>query len=266
MQFNEAQVIGIVGGMGPQAGEALLGKIIRYTHASTDQEHLPVALLSFPGQIVDRTAFLWGETTENPALSISRIILKLEDAGAKIIGIPCNTSHSPVIFNMILEELDRAGSRVRVLHMPLETCNSMKAMSVRRIGVMTTNGTYRTGLYRDLLRSLGYEVVLPGPGFQTEVIHRIIYDPYTGIKANTDRVTREARSLLGKAIAFFKEQKANALILGCTELSLAIQEEVIGDMLIIDSLDALAKALIRESLAGSVKVLNGNGAAEAGKK
>ena len=51
-------IIGIVGGVGPYAGLDLTEKIFGQTIASSDQEHLPVALLSLPERIEDRTRYL----------------------------------------------------------------------------------------------------------------------------------------------------------------------------------------------------------------
>ncbi|MEQ9659939.1 MAG: hypothetical protein RLO00_17505, partial [Fulvivirga sp.] len=62
----EHRTIGIVGGMGPQAGVTLHEAIVRHTSAITDQEHLSVILMTFPRAIQDRTKFLCGLTKENP--------------------------------------------------------------------------------------------------------------------------------------------------------------------------------------------------------
>jgi len=249
MDFAHDKVIGIVGGMGPQAGQALLDKIIRHTKAVSDQEHLSVVLMSFPRYIEDRTAFLLGLTNVNPAISIVQIIRQLEHAGATIIGMPCNTSHAPAIFDIIRRELSAINSHVKLIHMPTETCAYIRLLhkEVRRVGLMTTNGTYRTGLYKDLLEELGYEVIVPDYDFQDTVIHRMIYDPEFGIKSSPGIISCEVKKLLDRALSFFMDRKADAVILGCTELPLVLTDSRVGNMLIIDSTDVLARALIREA-------------------
>jgi aspartate racemase len=245
----EDKVIGIVGGMGPQAGHSLFDKIIRLTEATSDQQHLSVVLMSFPKYIEDRTAFLQGLTRVNPAINIVRIIRQLEHTGATIIGIPCNTSHAPAIFDIICKELAETQSLVKLVHMPTETCQyiAIHHKGVRRVGLMTTNGTYKTGLYKNLLMALGYEVVIPDFDFQNEVIHKMIYDPEYGIKACPNFISPEVRVLQEKALCFFKENRSDAVILGCTELPLVLTESRIGDMLLIDPTDILARALVREA-------------------
>ena len=242
-------VIGVVGGMGPQAGIALLNSILCHTDAMTDQQHLSTISMSFPSHIVDRTAFLEGKEGCNPAYAIARIVRKLEKAGASVAGIACNTSHAPEIYNVILAELERSGSHVKLLNMPLETCACIRKNypHVRRVGVMTTNGTYKSGVYRKLLTGWGYDVIIPDAKFQDGVIHKMVYDPEFGLKANPTGIAPEVKALADTALDFFRRERVDAIILGCTELSLLLPGEIAEDLLIIDSTESLAKALIREA-------------------
>jgi len=249
MNLEEEKVIGIVGGMGPQAGLALLNRVVCHTQAVTDQQHLSAILMSFPKHIADRTAFLEGAVSTNPAYTIAAIIGKLERAGARVAGIACNTAHAPRIYEVILAELARANSGVQLLNMPQETCRYLREnqLPVRRIGLMTTNGTYKAGVYTHWLREWGYEAIIPDYDFQNQIIHNMIYDPEYGIKSNPDKTTGRVNACVHKVFEFFKEKKADAVILGCTELSLVITGRKHGNMLLIDPTEILAKALIREA-------------------
>jgi aspartate racemase len=249
MYLNKDRVIGIVGGMGPEAGISLYNKILSYTKATTDQQHLSVILMSFPKYIVDRTLFLEGKTGINPGVTIAKIIRKLEKSGAKVIGIACNTSHAPEIYSIIVDDLHAAGSRVKLLNMPDETCKYIKKnySNVRRIGLMTTNGTYKSGIYRKILENYGYDVVIPDSLFQEEVIHNMIYNELFGIKSNPNKITNQVKVLMDKSLLFFKERESDAIILGCTELSLVFKKRIVNNMQIVDSSDAFACALVREA-------------------
>src|SRR5215831_5906081 len=178
MNNRDDRVIGIVGGMGPEAGITVFNYIIAHTKARTDQEHLSVMLMSFPKHIVDRTLFLEGQVSVNPAYSVAQVVRKLEKAGAAVVGIACNTSHAPAIFDTILEENNKMNSNVKLLNMPLETCRYIrqKYAQVRRVGVIATNGTYKSQVYKNLLEAQGYEVLIPDFEFQNKVIHKMIYD------------------------------------------------------------------------------------------
>jgi aspartate racemase len=112
---------------------------------------------------------------------------------------------------------------------------------------MTTNGTYKSGIYADLLREWGYDAIVPDPIFQDSVIHRMIYDPVFGIKSNSGRLTKEGRIMAGRALSYFEEKGAEAVVLGCTDLSAVILQNCTGKMLLIDSTEALAAALVREA-------------------
>ena len=248
MDFPD-NIIGIVGGMGPQAGIALCYSIVCQTAATMDQEHFSIVLLSFPGDIVDRTAFLEGRSAVNPALNIAGIIRKLEAAGAGVAGIACNTCHSPLIFDVLLEELKKTNCGVQLLHMPVETCRYIGEDHpyIRRIGVMTTNGTYRSGVYVRVLEDHDYEIVNADPAFQNEVIHRMVYDPNFGLKSCPKGVTSEVKALMDTALNYFRKRGAEAVILGCTEFSLIEMADRVEGLLIVDSTAALARALIREA-------------------
>ena len=239
-------IIGIVGGMGPQAGTALLNSMTVQTNARKDQQHLSTILMSFPRCIVDRTAFLERKEKINPAYNIAGVITKLEQAGATIVGMACNTAHVPEIYDVIVDELCQQNSRVRLLHMPSEVCCYIKRRFeyAQRVGLMATNGTYYSRVYEKQLNSLGYEVIVPDAQFQNDVIHRMIYDKKFGIKAHATGVTQPVRGLLDEALAFYRSRKTDVLILGCTELSLALTERKVDGMAVVDSTETFAQALI----------------------
>jgi aspartate racemase len=250
MNIDDDSVIGIVGGMGPEAGLNLFKKILTFTNAVSDQQHLSVMLMSFPKHIEDRTSFLDGSTPVNPAFSIAAIIKKLEVAGAKIIGMACNTSYSPKIYNVILKELQNVNSQVKLVNMPVETCRYIKenCPGIQRVGVMATNGTHKAEIYKNLLENFGYDVVVADFKFQNDVIHKMIYDKDFGIKSSPNKITSEVKSLMHEALLFFKRQRTDAIILGCTELSLVLEDKVVQGMRIFDATEVFAKALVREGL------------------
>lgn len=253
MSHTENKMIGIVGGMGPEAGLVLFSNILKHTPASKDQEHLPVILMSFPGDIVDRTAFYEKKTLINPAFKIAEVVLKLEEAGAQIAGIACNTSHVPEIFEEIIAKLKQANSKIKLLHMPDETVNYLQRNhgDIKRVGLMTTNGMYKSALYARLLCKAGFDVVLPDEDFQNSVIHEMIYNSIYGIKANPARVTTEAAELAARSINFFRQNNAQAVILGCTELSFIKDMQPASGLLMVDSNESLAMALVKEARCGN---------------
>lgn len=245
----EPRTIGIVGGLGPYAGYDLVRKIFRWTKAGTDQEHLPIMLHSFPGWIPERPAFLLGETRENPGEDIGGIMAQLAENGARVIGMPCNTAHSPRILNTALERLQATGLDVTFVSIIESAVKHVSALcpGSGRIGLMGTVATLRTRLYQDALEKAGLEPVLPDEE-ECAMVQRAISDPAFGIKAFSDPVTPRARQiLLDAARRLVEVRHVDAVLLGCTEIPVAVTESVLYNTPVVDATSVLAQELIRAS-------------------
>ena len=240
------KTIGIVGGVGTFAGIDLYRKIYQHTGARTDQDHLPVVLVSAPEKVLDRTMFLFGEVDENPGIAIAGIIKTLAAAGAEIIGIPCNTAHSPIIFNEILE---RIPGNIKLLNMIEEVGRhiSIDFPKIGMAGILGTNGTYLSKAYTGTLSDFNIEAIYPEESMQKNLVHPAIYDMSYGIKAFSDPVTERARHDLLEVASSLVHQGSEAIILGCTEIPLAIPETKIEQSIVFDSVSILAQALINNS-------------------
>ncbi len=247
-------LIGVVGGMGPYAGLDLVQKIFDQTRASKDQEHVPVAMLSYAHRIQDRSKFLFGEVAENPADAIATVARQLDELGATVAGIPCNSAHAPPIYDAVLNQLCASGQAIRPVHMIEEAARYARdaAHGIRRVGALSTLGTYRLRLYHQAIATAGFEPVMPDET-HAELVHRAIYDPAFGIKTLSNPVTDAARRHLLDAIDHLRARGAEAVMLGCTELPLALPERTINGTLLIDPTLALARALIRETYPEKLK-------------
>ena len=241
-------MIGIVGGVGPLAGVDLFRKIIEATEAFSDQEHLPVLLHSIPSQIPDRTAYLLGQVAENPGYPISCIILQLEAAGATVCAIPCNTAHAPAILDIVKKELSARQSRMILVSLIEATVGFVKAICKDQpVGVLSTTGTRKEGIYRKPLQDAGFTVLEPGDEEQ-EIVHEAIYHPEWGIKAQSSPVAPRARQLLEQAANQLIHRGAGCVIMGCTEIPLALTASHIREIPLIDPNKVLARTLIETYL------------------
>lgn len=256
---SRKSVIGIIGGMGPCAGLDLVKKIFDQTLAGTDQDHLPVALLSLPSAIPDRTEYLLGRTDINPAGAIADVALQLERMGAQVVAIACNTAHAHPIFESVLVKLTKAHSRLKIMHMVRETIAflQMEYPALRRVGVLSTTGTYRMRLYANPFEEAGYQVVVPTAEMQAGVVHPAIYHAQYGIKTQSNPVTSRARSGLEAAIRALKNAGAEIIVLGCTELPIALTESSLYGIPLLDPTTILARAIIREVAVEKLKPLPG---------
>ncbi|MCK5851887.1 aspartate/glutamate racemase family protein, partial [bacterium] len=172
---------------------------------------------------------------------------KLENIGVTVAGIPCNTAHSPAIFNIVQDELKQTKSSLNLLNMIEETTSFIATNypQLKRIGVLSTTGTYKSGIYFDALRVKGYDVIVPTREIQETYINPGIYDSEYGIKAFSNPVKAQAIENMHKGISYLKLQGAQAVILGCTEIPLAISQKKVNDMVAIDPTNVLARALIK---------------------
>ena len=235
---------GIVGGVGPHAGLDLTRKLFDHTRAEADQEHLPVMLYSFPDRIGERPAFLLGKTADNPGEAIGDIMAELARAGATVIGMPCNTAHSPRILDAALEKLNATGRPVRFVHMIDAVVRHVRQRCGEgaRVGILSTLATLETRLYQDSLERAGLKALHPAPDGCARVQEAISNREY-GIKARNPVTERARADLLDEARRL--AGNADAIILGCTEIPLALPEKELGGVPLIDATDILARELVR---------------------
>jgi len=250
------ELIGIVGGVGPYAGLDLNRKIFDHTLAGIDQEHLPVLLASFSPTINDRTRYLLQSDVENPARSLFQVITLLDSAGATVAGIPCNTAHADPIFSKLVEMIHEDNLQIKLLNMISEVTAEIQSNFGNNtlIAVLSTLGTYKTDLYKTYLNKAEIPNVQPDYGLAKE-IHSAIYHPIYGIKTRSNPVSEEARKIVKSAVSEFKNRGAGAVILGCTELPLALPLDSLDGISLIDPTTILARALIRNTYPEKLKPL-----------
>lgn len=218
---------GIIGGLGPMATAYLLELIIAMTDAKTDQEHLDAVIFNRPS-VPDRTAYILDPTQPSPLPMLRDMAQKLEALGVTAIGAPCVTAHC--FYDALQESV-----HVPFINMVRETALYLKAAGVRTAGVMATTGTVRTALFQTALEEAGLTCVLPDDAVQRHVMS-LIYDCVkAGVPVDMDmfHTVSDALRLSG----------ADAVILGCTELSIIKRDHAIGSGY-LDALEVLARAAI----------------------
>ncbi len=237
--------IGIVGGVGPYAGIALQQAILRSTRANSDQDYPPVLSISAPHAISDRTEFLLGNTSVNPAYEIINQIKTLYATGARYIGIPCNTAHANPIFSVIKSGINDLKDMFLV-NMVDETFKTIKDKNPDsgKVGVLATKGSYKSELFPSYGLNHKYEVIIPEDEQLQDAVHRSIYDDEYGIKV-LGYLHEHAREHLDSAFNFYKELNITIVILGCTELSVVFNGESYREITLVNPITALAKKLIK---------------------
>lgn len=246
------KMIGVVGGMGPYAGLDLARKIFDLTKANKDQDHVSLALISEPSRIEDRTRFILGETEINPGIEIAKIVRQLVGQGATVIGMPCNTAHSSKIINEIYRSMPKNTFFVNMIYEVIRFID-LNYSKVKRIGILATSGTINSGVYSKELEKNNFHPVLLSNQDQKNLVDKAIYNKKIGIKSKSDPVHRDAIEKLKLAIEKLITEKSDIIILGCTEIPLAIKSKVYNSIPLIDSTEVLALSLLKKSM-GITKV------------
>jgi aspartate racemase len=221
-------LIGVIGGVGPYAGLDFTRKIFANTIASKDQEHLNCILISCPSIIPDRTGYLFQDgngKTENPAFGMFQCALRVYVAGARYATVACNTAHSEKIFSLFCAMADESLPDLRIINM-LETCADYvkESLSINCLGLLATKGTHKSKVYHEYFHDGKINLLEPDEQGQ-EMVHNAIYCEEYGIKAHSHDIKNKAREILASEINSLIDRGAQAVILGCTELPLAVEPE-----------------------------------------
>jgi aspartate racemase len=227
------KTIGILGGMGPAATVDLFDRIVKATPARRDQDHIAVVIVSNPA-VPDRSeAILRGGDDPRPLMIEG--LRTLAQMGADFAVIACNTAH------YYLDDL-RAASEIPILDMIGETAQAIRRdhPPVERVGILATSGTLATKLYQRALLDEGLSPVEPTDDEIAQMMDAIYGED--GVK--TAGVTAGARRQLCDVGQKLIDRGAQALILGCTEIPLALHD---GDLPtpLIASNQVLAEEAVR---------------------
>jgi len=217
--------IGVLGGMGAMATAAFYAMLTNAQTIQTEQEYLDAIIYS-KTSIPDRTAFILGHSSNDPTHDLIAAATTLEQAGVDFIAIACVTAH------YFYETIVHAVS-IPVINMLDEITLHIKAQGLKNVGLLATDGTIQSRILHNVLQPIGIHLVTPEP-VQQEMLMKLIYNIKQGRPVTRESLTKQEEALFAKG--------AEAVILGCTELSLINGED---DKKRIDVLAVLADAALR---------------------
>lgn len=219
--------LGVIGGLGPVATAYFMELVTSMTDVQCDQEHIDMIVYSIPS-IPDRTNYILDNTAPNPLPRILQVGHKLISQGASCIAIPCMTAH--YFYETIQESL-----HIPVIHGIRATAMHLQQQGIQKAGIMATDGSLQAGVFHRELIRFGVEPVYPDASCQQLLMSLI----YQDIKAQ-NTIDMAKFSTVANAL---KSQGVQAIILGCTELSLIKRSENIGSGY-IDTLEVLAQQAV----------------------
>jgi aspartate racemase len=198
-----AQVLGVVGGMGPLASAAFVQTVYERRMGEREQE-APVVLLVSDPTVPDRTEAL--RRGDDAALfdSLVRSLRWLTAGGAGELVICCMTAHH--LFGRLPAELRR-----RTRSLVDQLCEDLAAAPGRHL-LLATRGTRELGIFErhPRWREVEDRIVLPSAADQ-EAVHGLLYR--LKLCAPPELAVPEVEGLLAR-------YRADAFVAGCTELHL----------------------------------------------
>ena len=216
--------LGVIGGLGPMATAYYLELVIRMTDVKRDQDHPEIVIANIPS-IPDRTAYILGKSQDDPLVPMVQIGSQLKNMGATVVATPCITAH---YFHEALQN----GIGLPLIHAIRSTAKVLRSAGVSRVGLMATDGTVQSGIFQKQIEEYGMELVLPSEEGQKGVM-TLIYDQ---VKAGLEPDLGLFNSIRDE----LRCNGAQAVVLGCTELSLLKKSHDLGDG-VLDALEVLAK-------------------------
>ena len=216
-------MIGILGGMGTQAGLDFCNKLAVLNRGKIDQEY-PLFILynksNIPGRpesIGSQTKNLSNKSTNKSSRAKYDKVLKgllkgcklLEKNKCKFIVIPCNTAH--YWFDDLQNKIN-----VPIINMPKEVFKFTKKKCKKnsKVGLLATEGTLKTGVYKKFFEK-DYQLIEPSQKIQKLSVNKAIKLVKMGnVKAAAKAIKPAINSLI--------KMKCKKIILGCTELPIAI--------------------------------------------
>lgn len=250
----------IGGGVGPMAGVLLHQAIIRNTpNVTRDSDHVDVWHVSAVSGLPDRTSFLVGDELRNPAEQMAENIRAVGEVlsrrGQKWwVAVPCATFHSPPIFDVFNENIRLANGYCGTVNLVGETIKHLLGYpgKLRKVGVLSTKGSYDSGVWRRPLGAAGLESV-ELTNAEADLVHQAIYHPGYGLKA-VQPPSSTAIEMLTKITSTLRQRNADVVVLGCTELPFVFRflETAFGEEgAVINPIDIQARSIAFELTGGS---------------
>ena len=199
-------MIGILGGMGTQAGLDFCNKLAKLNRGKLDQKY-PLFVLYNKSNIPRRPENI--RKYSNVLKSLVEGCKMLEKNGCKFIVMPCNTAH------YWHDDLQKK-INIPILSMPKEVYVNIQKTSKKnaRIGILSTEATLSTKIYHKYFEK-SFDLLSPSKILQKSSVNKSIKFVKMG-------KIREAEKAIRPAVNYLMKIKCKKIILGCTELPIAI--------------------------------------------
>ena len=205
------KTIGLLGGMSWESTELYYRLINEETKRIRGGLHsAPIAMISVDFAEIERLQH--DDNWEAAATLLARYARQLVSAGADFLLICTNTMHR------VADDIDAAIS-IPLLHIADATAAAINQHGITTVGLLGTRYTMEQDFYAGRLRQHGLEILLP-PGEDREIVHRVIYEELC-----LGNVSAGSRSEFLRIIDELDERGATAVIEGCTEIGMLVEQQ-----------------------------------------
>jgi aspartate racemase len=234
MSIDGHRVVGILGGMGPEATVDLMRRVIAATPARDDVDHIHLLVDNNP-KVPSRIAALLEGTGSDPAPAIIEMAKRLEVGGADVLAIACNTAHA-------YADRVRSATSIRLLDMVDLTTRRISRMTLKHgsVGLLASSAVVKLGLYHRGLSAHGVALVTPADQDELMDIIRAVKRGDSGPR-NREHFANIAHDLMRDSV--------DMLLIACTELSV-LADSLDQDFPALDALEILAREIVAFGLGG----------------
>jgi aspartate racemase len=232
------KTIGLLGGMSWASTAVyyrLLNQEVMQRLGGLRSARVLLASLDFAEVVAGQKAGEWDRLAALLADSARR----LERAGADVVLIATNTMHK-------VADAVQAQLSVPLLHIGDVTAAAIRARNRRRVALLGTRYTMEQPFYVEHLARRGVVAIVPGAEDRDEV-HRAIFDELCRGEVRP-ATCRRLRAIARRQVA----RGAEGVILGCTELSLALPQAELADVAVFDTTELHARAAVEFALDGAL--------------
>jgi len=221
-------ILGIIGGMGPEATVEFMARLVKATPARDDADHLHMIVDNNP-KIPSRIEALIEGTGTSPEPELVRMARNLETAGATFLAMPCNTAHG------------YAAAIAKAVNIPLLNMVEVTVRNIssgpnpfRSVGLLASTAVIKTGLYARAFQDVDITLILPAG-------QDAVMDVIKSIKAG--KTGPSVRQAFASVAQHLMDQGCDVLLIACTELSV-IADSIPEGIAVVDSLDVLRDAAL----------------------
>lgn len=230
----EEKVVGIIGGMGPEATIDLMARVVKATPAMDDGDHIHLVVDNDP-KVPSRIKALIEKTGESPLVHLQEMAKKLADWGVNFLAMPCNTAHH--YYNDIQKSV-----QIPILNMIDLSVQHITTQNIgiKTVGILASAAVINLKIYEKCFSKSGIQTLYPEKSIQDnimQVIRMIKSGKYS--KEEIDKIQHAVDYLIQK-------KHVEAILIACTELSI-IAHEIHTSIRCYDSAQILAEAIVKNA-------------------